>query len=242
MRLLNTTTLKLKEFWDDQIPSYAILSHTWEQDEITLQELEHPSDTTSTKQGYLKIVRCTEISKEAGHEWVWIDTCCIDKTSSAEISEAIKSMFRWYQEADICFVYLSDYDSGSVDEDDVAFRECRWFTRGWTLQELIAPKQVIFYDRAWQSFGTKNDLAGSISSVTGVDLSMLIGVDINDYSLAQRMSWAACRRTIRREDIAYCLLGIFDIQMPLLYGEGYKAFLRLQEIISTRSSDLTLFA
>ncbi|RYP01527.1 hypothetical protein DL764_006193 [Monosporascus ibericus] len=167
--------------------------------------------------------------------------CCIDKASSAELTEAINSMFRWYRNAEICYAYLSDIPSAKRIHQKL--ERSRWFTRGWTLQELIAPAEVVFYSMDWDHVGTKSELSASISSITKIDASFLDSKNLMSASVAQRMSWAAHRETSRPEDIAYCLLGIFDINMPLIYGEGMKAFQRLQEeIIESYPMDYSFFA
>ncbi|KUJ14849.1 HET-domain-containing protein, partial [Mollisia scopiformis] len=244
MRLLNVGTKQLKDFMgDDNIPEYAILSHTWGEDEVTFDGL--LDLFVKSKLGYTKIDYCCQQALEDGLEWVWIDTCCIDKSSSAELSEAINSMFRWYQNAVCCYVYLSDYFQ-STGSDEVGnasgFANCRWFTRGWTLQELLAPKTVLFYSRTWIYLGSKDTLCKTLSEITGIERETLEGEALNRTSIARRMYWAAGRVTTRTEDLAYCLLGIFDVNMPLLYGEGEKAFFRLQEEIIKSSSDQSLFA
>lgn len=171
--------------------------------------------------------------------------CCIDKSSSAELSEAINSMFRWYQKAKVCYVYLSDYAKDSIpaeDDDQSEFKHCRWFTRGWTLQELIAPMTIMFYSKNWDMLGNKRDLCGLLTKITGIESETLNSEGLNRVSIARRMAWVAKRTTTRTEDLAYCLLGIFDVNMPLLYGEGRKAFYRLQEEIMKSSSDQSIFA
>ncbi|TVY93493.1 Vegetative incompatibility protein HET-E-1 [Lachnellula willkommii] len=166
---------------------------------------------------------------------------CIDKRSSTELAESINSMFQWYQNAATCYVYLSDLPSGAHAEEGLA--GCRWFTRGWTLQELIALRKVRFYDQQWRFFGTKKDLAERISSIISINVDVLMGVrQANYYSVATRMSWAAHRETKRSEDLAYSLLGIFDVHMPLMYGEGSGSFRRLQEAMIQRNNDMTIFA
>lgn len=239
MRLLNVNTKQLKEF-QANIPPYAILSHTWEDDEVTFRDLTQAPDTARTKSGWRKIENTCEIAAEDGWTWIWIDTCGIDKTSSTELSEAINSMFQWYQRAVICYAYLNDYINHS--EQDVqmnSFHRSRWFTRGWTLQELIAPRDVWFYDRNWTSIGSRTLLAHHIESATGASLNNLL--NFKSCSVAKRMSWASKRQTTREEDLAYCLLGLFDINMPLLYGEGSKAFIRLQLEIMRNSDDESIF-
>ncbi|KIM98221.1 hypothetical protein OIDMADRAFT_202037, partial [Oidiodendron maius Zn] len=235
MRLLNTHNLEVKGFGDDEVPQYAILSHTWGEEEVTLQDME--GSRAAKNEGYEKVRRCCSLAKANGFAYVWIDTCCIDKTSSAELSEAINSMYRWYQEAKVCYAYLADVPSKSK------FRDSRWFTRGWTLQELISPSMVIFFDEEWKQLGTKADLQQDIFECTGIPIGMLSGDnDLETFSIAQRMSWAAKRKTSRIEDRAYCLLGIFGINMPLIYGERETAFIRLQEEVMRFSDDHSLFA
>ncbi|KAL4893174.1 heterokaryon incompatibility protein-domain-containing protein [Aspergillus ambiguus] len=223
----------MKEFFDESMPEYAILSHTWGGEEVSYRDL---LDRHCAKSGYDKIEWCCSVAKADSISWAWVDTCCIDQTSSAELTEAINSMYRWYQGAKVCYVLLSDVPSKP-------FTESRWFTRGWTLQELIAPKSIIFFDGNWQAIGTKNSLRNQITECTKIPLEVLSGSkSLLDISVAQRMSWASKRRTSRIEDRAYSLLGIFDIHMPLIYGEGYKAFTRLQEEIMRVFEDYTIFA
>jgi Heterokaryon incompatibility protein (HET) len=243
MRLIHSKTLRLKEFSEDEIPPYAILSHTWGEGEVSLQDMEDCD--VDKKIGYDKIKRCCIQAAADGFEYTWVDTCCIDKTSSSELSEAINSMYRWYQEADVCYTYLSDVPTGRdphVSGSD--FSKSRWFTRGWTLQELVAPTTVIFFSSDWKEIGTKSSLQEVVANATGIPATAFLGYDddLRTFSVAQRMSWAAKRETTRTEDLAYCLLGLFDVSMPLLYGEGQRAFIRLQEDIMRRSDDPTIFA
>ena len=243
MRLLHVTTLSLSEFAEHDIPPYAILSHRWEQEEVSFQDMN--GRDAENKAGFQKIKNFCRTAAEDGFEYVWVDTCCIDKTSSAELSEAINSMYRWYRDSEVCYVYLSDVNSG---EDPTApgsgFSKSAWFTRGWTLQELIAPSTVVFYDKEWIEIGTNFDLQGTIETVTGIPVPAFLysRYTLRNFSIAQKMSWAANRKTSRSEDLAYCLLGLFDINMPMIYGEGNKAFLRLQEEIIKTSDDPTIFA
>ena len=173
-----------------------------------------------------------------------LHSCCIDKKSSAELSEAINSMYRWYNHAAVCYAFLADVCwTDDVAEIEVQLKSSRWFTRGWTLQELIAPQTVIFFSTEWRPLGTKARLTPALSSITGIDPDYLEGKDIKLASISKRMFWASSRKTTRTEDIAYCLLGIFDINMPLLYGEGKRAFRRLQEeILKVQPYEHTLFA
>jgi hypothetical protein len=244
MRLLHTTRLKLEEFSGNSIPPYAILSHTWGEMEVTFRDMRW--DLAEKMVGYEKIESTCSIAAACGYDYVWIDTCCIDKTSSAELSEAINSMFHWYREAEVCFAYLVDVqsteDQNMSDDEYHDFSKSRWFTRGWTLQELIAPSIMIFLNKQWQIIGTKSTLKNAISEITGIPVNILSGGELAHSSIAQRMSWASRRETTRLEDLAYSLLGIFGIQMPLLYGEGERAFVRLQEEIMKVSDDYSLFA
>ena len=241
MRLLHTETLRLHEFFGSNIPPYAILSHTWGEDEVSFQELERGEG--SGKAGHRKIRGCCNIAASDAFEYIWVDTCCIDKTSSAELSEAINSMYSWYRLSDVCYVYLADVSSNlGLKATEVAIRRSRWFTRGWTLQELIAPPSVIFYDAHWYELGTKDSLEILISKITRIDGRVLRDADeMEAFSIAQKMSWASMRITTRIEDIAYCLLGIFGVHMPMLYGEGHHAFIRLQEEIMKSTEDHSIF-
>src|SRR5436190_6493763 len=226
MRLLNVNTLSLEMFNGRHFPRYAILSHTWrEGEEVTFEEL--GTESAKLKLGYAKITQSCRIAAQREFRYIWIDTCCIDKRNSAELSEAINSMFEWYRRSVVCYAYLED-----VDLDGSNFANAKWFTRGWTLQELVAPHKVVFYSRYWTTLGDKRNLSSKISQITGIDKLILEhDKDLQDVSVARRMSWASRRSTTRIEDEAYCLLGIFNVNMPLLYGEGDRAFLRLQEEI-----------
>ncbi|RFU27235.1 hypothetical protein B7463_g9114, partial [Scytalidium lignicola] len=245
MRLLNTNTVQITEFREDEVPPYAILSHTWSVVEATFYDMKGARG--AEKGIYEKIYNSCSIAAADGFEYIWIDTCCIDKTSSAELSEAINSMYRWYQEAEVCYAYLADVPSSHIINSVAGhissrFSRSKWFTRGWTLQELIAPRTVIFLDRDWYKIGTKSDLRQIISNITSIPNSILLDGDLEQCSIAQKMSWAANRNTSRVEDRAYCLMGIFGINMPLIYGEGKRAFIRLQEEIMKISDDQSLFA
>ncbi len=242
MRLLTTDTIGLQEFPDDATPRYAILSHTWGDEEVSLQDMQGDRQAIAHKKGYEKIVHCCEFSKGEGFDYVWIDTCCIDKTSSAELSEAINSMYLWYESAEICYAYLADVEAG-LDMKSGEFEKSRWFTRGWTLQELIAPGDVLFLNKTWGVLGTRESLSEDITLCTGIPKDLLHGTrPLETFSVAQRMSWASGRKTTRVEDRAYSLLGIFGIYMPLIYGEKETAFIRLQEEIMRISDDHSLFA
>ncbi|KAI1469623.1 HET-domain-containing protein [Daldinia caldariorum] len=241
IRLIDVNTLELKEFFSEKAPPYAILSHTWKGDtEVTFQEWQRAAvdDTIKSKEGYTKILGACRRARADGLQYLWCDTNCIDKSSSAELSEAINSMFAWYRDSIVCYAYLYNVQAGSG-----TFARSRWFTRGWTLQELLAPSKVLFFDQHWTVLGDRSGLARAVTNITKIHIGVLEDRStIHDYSIAQRMSWAADRQTTRLEDIAYCLLGIFDINMPLLYGEGTKAFTRLQREIISMSNDQSILA
>jgi hypothetical protein len=268
MRLLRAVDMTFHDFEGSSIPPYAILSHRWEGEEVTYQELSDRATATERrfwfiknqevkdrtaaterKSGFKKIQMCCEQALEDMIEFVWVDTCCIDKSSSAELSEAINSMYAWYQQSVICYAYLADvltwptYQPEDADgawalagmldyEEHVPLvMKSNWWTRGWTLQELIAPSELVFYSNnspGWSKIGDKSTLLDLVARRTGIQKHILLGGDVMKCSVAQRMSWASERETTRLEDLAYCLLGLFGVNMPLLYGEGSKAFLRLQ--------------
>ena len=191
-----------------------------------------------------KIRRACAFARANGYQYIWIDSCCIDKTSSSEHSEAINSMFKWYSWAEVCFAFLADVRAEEdPEEEDSTFQRSRWFTRGWTLQELIAPAHVEFLAMNWTSIGSKTSLGTLVSKITNINYTALLRLEpLNEFSVAQRLSWASRRMTTRVEDRAYSLLGFFDIQMPTLYGEGKRAFRRLQEEIMRVIPDQSLFA
>jgi hypothetical protein len=330
MHLLNATTLEVHQFIG-KIPEYVILSHTWEEEEVTFDDIDMPH--AKGMAGYEKIKKCCEQARRDGYRWVWIDTCCIDKRSSAELSEAINSMYNWYWNAEKCYAYLStvnakeelqelddriptllseeigvpespdeyseteDKGIGAMPEwqytlyrdpvkesrrlerleasradswkrkleieqqkimnrkkkkleeekkeikDKTLFGNSRWFTRGWTLQEFLAPAIVEFYDKYWKLLGTKSSLAAQIVSVTNIQARYILDrKSISNANIGLRFSWASERETTRTEDIAYCLLGLVGVHMPLLYGEGKQAFYRLQLEILKKTTDHTMFA
>lgn len=247
MRLLNTgRTLASGDLVIESFvrpPPYAILSHTWTNEEVTLQDISLPG--VRKLEGYFKILKTCELAAQENLSYAWIDTCCIDKTSSAELSEAINSMYNWYKQAAIAYAYLEDLQAGPISVlEERQLQGCRWFTRGWTLQELLAPVHLVFYDREWNVRGRRDDIADILQNITGIE-EMWLNSDNKRpryERVATVMSWAAGRQTTREEDIAYCLMGLFGVNMPLLYGEGKKAFIRLQEALITMRSDPTMFA
>jgi hypothetical protein len=296
MWLIDTQSLELEYFLGNRVPPYAILSHTWGDGEATFQDWQDLRKA-SQKTGFAKIKSACAQAQADGLGYIWVDTNCIDKSSSAELSEAINSMFAWYKDSHVCYVYLSDVE----DPDDVAgnlgdetekldpndyperqnavvdmkkarfkdsFRKSRWFTRGWTLQELLVPRSMRFFTQDWKLISRRSrhhsqlgkinvlpevtvfgrwvgqePLLRLVSGITGIGLDVLrYPQNVVSCSNGEKMSWIAGRETTHEEDIAYCLLGIFDINMPLLYGEGRRAFARLQEEIIKQSTDLSLFA
>ena len=271
MHLLHTSRLELQEFIGDDIPKYAIFSHTWGDQEVLFRHVWEKNFPSNASSGSRKIRNaCAEAVKDRW-EYIWVDTCCINKESSAELSEAINAMYQWYEASEVCYVYLSD-----VSPSAKKLRESRWFTRGWTLQELLAPRLVKFYNQNWQYLACKDlrdelwrdkeymrsvadfyttkqgrkvpsapvgrapTFLAELADVTRIAIPYLTG--LSTASVAQKMSWLAKRQTKRGEDIAYCMLGIFDVNMPLLYGEGKtKAFRRLQSEILKTSYDDSIF-
>jgi hypothetical protein len=221
---------------------YAILSHTWGEDnkEVTFADLKDSSG--KTKDGYKKLRFCGQQAACDGLQYFWVDTCCIDKSNSNEISEAINSMFRWYRNAAKCYVYLTDVMTNDridllLQPWEAAFRNSRWFTRGWTLQELIAPTLVEFFCSNGQRLGDKKSLEQQLHEITGIAVPAIQGAALSDFDVNERMSWARDRETKRPEDRAYSLLGIFGIHMPLIYGEGMiNALSRLQLELDRRAN------
>ncbi|KAL7629483.1 hypothetical protein AAE478_001003 [Parahypoxylon ruwenzoriense] len=260
MWLLNTTTLLLELLTDVQIPNhpYAILSHAWGDEEVLFHEVQDSRKSIEKKAGWVKITEFCAKARVRGFDYAWVDTCCIDKRHSAELSEAIQSMYRYYSEAAECFIYLEDVrkyhqQSGTmlVVEVEVtreqlldAVRSTRWLSRGWTLQELLAPSKRCFFAAEWSEIEGGDDLLDTVAEASGISRLLLQDRDLlSSFCVAERMKWASNRQTTREEDIAYCLMGLFNISMPALYGEGTKkAFKRLQLEIMQTSFDMTIFA
>ncbi|KAF7935209.1 uncharacterized protein EAE97_008116 [Botrytis byssoidea] len=261
MRLLNVHTRQVKDFTATKIPRYAILSHTWGRDEVLFQDLTNSEH--KKKNGYAKIEGCCRQAIIDGFDFVWIDTCCIDKSSSAELSESINSMYAWYEKAAVCYIYLIDVPSAQDPyRIDSAFRKSRWFTRGWTLQELLAPSKIVFFDQEWDMIFNDSVMAEHedrksrradlprqrmvlLEEITGIGTKYFeieFGEASAQIASGCKFSWAAMRETTRPEDAAYCLLGLLQVNMPLLYGEGSKAFQRLQEEVFKKNQDLSILA
>ncbi|KAK2005470.1 HET-domain-containing protein [Colletotrichum eremochloae] len=259
MRLLKTGNLQFEEFYGSETPAYAILSHRWREPELSYQDIcriiedgnvLHEPRTSS----YDKIMNSRAQARGSGYQYIWVDTCCIDKASSAEYQEAINSMWQWYVESAVCYAYLDDVDLPKLPKAPRKFRHkvykdllrSEWFTRGWMLQELLAPKSLIFFDRNWNTIGNSLDLRPSILRITGIDLQHIRnsqdqgGLDLFKHRIGRRMSWASRRDTKRVEDRAYSLLGIFNVHMAMLYGERERAFARLQEEILKCNEDASI--
>ena len=245
MRLLtrqsNGKLCLTRKFLPDTTPPYAILSHTWGDDsqELTYEDLSE--GTGQRKSGYKKLLFCAEQAAKDGLHHFWVDTCCIKKSSDAELSSSINSMFRWYQRANKCYAFLSDVSINENEDSHItkrweqAFRKSRWFTRGWTLQELLAPASVEFFSVEGQRLGDRISLKTQIHEITGIALPALEGKPLHAFAVSERNSWAANRVTTIDEDMAYCLIGIFDVSMSSRYGEGKeKAIERLNNKIRKR--------
>jgi hypothetical protein len=238
LQLKDNGTVSLTEYFGENIPPYAILSHTWGQDheEVTFKDL--TEGTGEGKDGYRKLIFCGKQAAKDGLLYFWVDTCCIDKSSSTELSEAITSMFRWYHDAEKCYVYLPDTHVGANTIDVLSFRNSRWFTRGWTLQELLAPTSVEFFSSDGVKIGDRVSLMQEIHNATRIPTRALQGTPLSFFGIDERMSWAEGRQTKREEDAAYSLLGIFNVQMSLRYGERREnAFSRLRRKIEKSSKE-----
>jgi hypothetical protein len=231
--------LTITTFKDNALPCYAILSHTWgvDTEEVTFADL--TKGDGKHKSGYAKIRFCGEQAQQDGLQYFWVDTCCIDKSDKAELSHAIRSMFRWYQNAMKCYVYLSDVSTeqtkpGGLSTEftwEPAFRSSRWFTRGWTLQELLAPSTVEFYCQDWGKLGDKILLTSLINKITGIPHQVLRGT-LSQFDVHERLRWKGNRKTKLKEDMAYSLSGICDVDIVPMYGEGEEeAFRRLYDEI-----------
>jgi hypothetical protein len=243
MRLLQLNQhgeVSLTKDLGSDIPPYAILSHTWgaDDDEVTFDDLE--KGLGKSKAGYTKLRFCGNQARKDKIDYFWVDTCCINKANHSELAEAIASMFRWYRNAVKCYVYLSDVTTSNCETEQAwqsAFRSSRWFTRGWTLQELLAPRSVDFFSREEKLLGDKNTLEKLIHEITNIPVAALHGVPLSEFSVDERLLWAAKRETKKEEDKAYCLMGIFNVFMPPIYGEEDNAFRRLRQEIERLSGD-----
>jgi GTPase SAR1 family protein len=235
----------LTDFSGKTIPPYAILLHRWEDSEILFEDV--GSEAYKQKNGYQKLKFCAKQAALDKLQYFWIDTCCIDRWNLRERSRAINSMFHWYQNATRCYVYLSDVSVSIASETNwqnnwaARFRASQWFTRGWTLQELIAPSSVEFFSREGQRLGDKTSLEQLVHEITSIPLPALQNYPLNHFTVPERMQWSKNRETTEEEDNVYCLLGILDVSMPTSYGEGReKELRRLQFEVEEASSALSI--
>lgn len=259
MRLLDTESYEIRDMRDiiiqeEAVPSYAILSHTWlarahgDVAEVTYQDyqnsflkLKYGSADGYKAAGWAKLKAFCKLAKDDGYAWAWMDTCCIDKTSLIDTQKAINAMFHWYQNATICYAHLVDIEcTSNVEPERTKITDAAWFTRGWTLQEFLAPSYLQFVDKNWKKIGTKSSHAEAIEEKTGISQNDMW--NFKECSIAKKLSWSAERKTTEVEDEAYCLLGLFGIRMPLIYGEGQQAFTRLQEELIKTFDDESIFA
>jgi hypothetical protein len=222
--------------------SYAILSHTWglDEEEVTYDDIINGTGTSKLGAGSEKIRFCIQQTRRDGLEYFWVDTCCIDKRNLVELSRALISMFRWYSNAKKCYAFLSDvaYPSLRLSQEQGReswkedFRSSRWFTRGWTLQELLAPYSLDFFSSDGYNLGTKASLGQVISEITRIPVEALYGQPLASFTIQERLCWQENRQTKEEEDIVYSMLGIFNVSMPVLYGEGKtKAQARLSALL-----------
>jgi hypothetical protein len=226
MRLLHFDSsgrLLLTDFRSHSLPPYAILSHIWGEpnSEVLFGDIE--SNAYHKKDGYRKIEFCAKQAAQDQLMYFWIDTCCIDKWNLRELSSSINSMFRWYKDASRCYVFLSDVSVPSTHQQsdwEASFRRSRWFLRGWTLQELIAPISVEFYSNEGRRIGDKTSLEQLVHEITNLPLAALRNCPLDQFTITERMEWAKNRITTEEEDIVYCLLGVLGISIPVSYGEG----------------------
>lgn len=212
---------------------YAILSHTWgkDEEEVSYKDILDGVGIIKAGAGSCKIRFCLRQARQDGLKYFWVDTCCIDKTSAAELSKSLISMFRWYSNAEKCYVFLTDVPSTERSKEEWSddFRFCRWFRRGWTLQELIAPRTVEFYNKNGVMLGTKSSLERQINEITRIPINVLHR-QVLDFTVHDWRQWQEGRQTREPEDMVYSLLGILEIAMPALYGEGAGPALRRLEI------------
>lgn len=258
-RLVNARTHALETF-SSRVPPYAILSHTWGSEEVSLQEWQ--AGTKTDCEGYHKVLGTCERAVLDGLDYVWVDTCCIDKTNHVELSEAINSMFKWYQDAEVCYVLLSDLevhlhpveqsedetedsnDTHSMSDNETKeFQRSRYFTRGWTLQEMLAARTVLFFAADGTHLGDLRRLAEIVSDATGIDVALLSGVkSLDDFTIPQKISWASNRKTTKVEDRTYSLLGLLNVSLDLRYGDGEQEFIRLQKEVLKQAHGIHVLA
>ncbi|KAI1385003.1 HET-domain-containing protein [Hypoxylon trugodes] len=254
MWLLNTETLSLEAFGEAEVRErpYAILSHTWGTEEVLFHELQGGRAAVEHRAGWTKTTSFCATALECGFAYAWMDTCCIDKRNSADLSEAINSMNKYYYDAAVCFIHLEDVQVVAQSMGTLATREqliagvcaSRWLTRGWTLQELVTPCQRRFFAADWSEIDGGVDLLDAIAKSTEISRALLEDRDqVFGFCVGERIKWIAKRQTTREEDMAYSLMGLCKVNMPVLYGEGAaNAFGRLQREIMQSSFDMSIFA
>jgi hypothetical protein len=245
MRLLNVYNLKLVEFSDDKRPAYAIASHRWDEHEATFVDVRDTQNTSTT--GYQKVKDFAKYVKDhvSGVDWLWIDTCCINKDSTAELSKAINLMFEWYYQADVCLAYLRDVEEV---RDELRFQQSEWFERGWTLQELLAPRVVVFLTRTWEVIGNKgastneykstnvgDSIEDAIAEITNVPREVLQEYQrSSQLSTQEKIQWMEGRKATEEEDLTYALFGILNVSLAVIYGERGRARDRLLAVLRER--------
>ncbi|KAK7441763.1 hypothetical protein VKT23_016426 [Stygiomarasmius scandens] len=235
-RLIDVCTLKLVEFHERaDVPPYAILSHRWIfGQEVTLQEFSEVRNAKTSKSGYHKIrAACRQAFKD-GFRYIWVDTCCIDKGNHDDVARNIRFMYSYYEKSEVCYAHLADvnvHPGGLQSEWEWDFQRSEWFERGWTLQELLAPRKVIFFDKHWTRLGTNHDLQDTISWITTIPPEILSGQQsLLDIDPLERMAWAVGRETTKPQDQAYCLLGLLGVSMDPDYDEDVRvSFERLKK-------------
>jgi hypothetical protein len=227
---------------------YATLSHRWGGKEPLLQDIQGKSVYDSELDpvgGITKLRSFCKTAHDAGYNWAWSDTCCIDRSNNVELQESVNSMFVWYHHSALTIVYLSDVPPSSVSG---ALARSAWNTRGWTVQEFIAPKVILFYQNNWTLYlddHTPNHkesaaIMQELKNATGIDPAAVADFRPSMNGAREKLHWASTRVTTHQEDIVYSLFGIFGVRLPVDYGEKQsKALGRLLQEIVTQSGDIT---
>ncbi|KAJ1323666.1 HET domain-containing protein [Microdochium nivale] len=202
------------------LPPYAILSHTWDHGhEVTYDDM--LAGTGHSKRGWRKIRFCERQAPQDSLSHFWVDSCCIDKANHGEMHGALGAMFAWYRDAHVCYVYLTDVKTTA--ESDLL--RSRWWTRGWTLQELLAPRDVRFFARGGQYLGDKATLEDVIRRRTGIPAAALRGAPFDSFTIEEQLSWLGNRQTTYPEDLYNCLVGILGDSLARRYeGARRRAF------------------
>lgn len=243
MWLIETSTFRLSEF-TTSVPSYATLSHVTEEDEAPHESPGHIRREICNRSRKTVERACVQ-ARTAGISWLWNYATCVDRYSWAAQSEAINSLAQIYRGCEYTIIYLADLVFELVGHETLGERlaDCRWFKNIWSIPQIIFSRAAFFFSTDWTQIGTKISLLPLISAIIGIDKPALDDSDcLEDYSIAKRMSWASRMTTTRTEDSAYALLGLFDVSLPIIHGEGQKAFFKLQEEILKDTNDFSLFA